>query len=80
MTGGQCLEARRLLRLTQAAVARKLAASPAVISVFERTGHMPPPLYSRQDRLAVLKAFFERAGLEFTSDAPAGVRLRNVVT
>lgn len=78
MTGRQCLKARGLLGLTQAILARKLACSPPVISKFERTGHMAQPMFSRQDRLAELKAVFEKAGVEFTGDAPAGVRLRKV--
>ena len=77
VTGRRCLKARGPLGLTQAVLARKLGCSPAVISKFERTGHMAQPMVSRQDRLTEFKVVFERAG-EFTSDAPAGLRLRKL--
>ena len=37
---------------------------------------MARPKGGARDRVAYLKGFFEKAGVEFTRDAPTGVRLR----
>ena len=79
LTYAQCKEARRLLGLTQSAVAKVLGVSAAEISNFETTGHMPRSK-TNQDRLPKLKAFFQQAGVEFIDEkeGSAGVRLRKV--
>ena len=73
----QCKEARRLLTLTQSAVAKVLGVSAAEISNFETTGHMPRSK-TNQDRLPKLRVFFEQAGVEFIEEngGGPGVRLR----
>lgn len=79
MTYAQCIEARRLLGLTQSDAATALGVNIARISTFETTGHMPRSK-TNQDRLPKLKAFFERFGVEFIEEnvSGAGVRLRKV--
>ena len=67
LTYAQGKEARRLLTLTQSAVAKVLGVSAAEISNFETTGHMPRSK-NKQDRLPKLKAFFERSGVEFIEE------------
>ena len=78
MTYAQCIEARQLLGIKQSDMAKATGVNHRLISNFERNGHMPRFKTGRGDRIASLKAFFEAAGVEFTSDVPTGVRLRNV--
>lgn len=75
LTYAQCKEARRLLGLSQAAVAKVLGVSAAEISNFETTGHMPRSK-NKQDRLPKLKAFFEQSGVEFTNGDGPGVKFK----
>ena len=78
MTGGQCLEARRLLGLTQRRLAKALGLSQAQISIFEITGVMPRAQHNKRDRVADLLAYLEQAGVEFVEEngGGRGVRLR----
>ena len=62
--------------MNQSELAKATGLSQTLISGFESNGHMPRPKNGRGDRVAYLKAFFERAGVEFTGDVQAGVRLR----
>ena len=80
MTPLQCTNARRLLGISQAALAKKLKMPQVVISEFELTGHMAQPRQSGRDRLVELRAWFEQAGIEFGSDneGAGGVRLQKV--
>ena len=78
MTYAQCIEARQLLGITQLDLAKATGVSHRLISNFERNGHMPQFKTGKGDRIASRKAFFEAAGVEFTSNVPTGVRLRNV--
>jgi transcriptional regulator with XRE-family HTH domain len=77
VTYAQCIEARRLLGLKQSDVAKAIGVNASLISVFETTGHLSR-MKDGRDRVPKLKAFFEKAGVEFTSQVPAGARLRKV--
>ena len=82
MTGGQCLEARRLLGLTQRRLAKALGLSQAQISLFETTGVMPRAQHGKRNRLAALLTYFEQAGvqlIEKNGDGGPGVRLREPI-
>ncbi len=68
-----------MLGMTQASVARQLGLSQAVISIFERTGHMTRATYTRRDRAADLKGWFEQVGVEFTNSDEPGVKVRKAV-
>lgn len=70
ITGEQCIRSRRLLGLTQEALARTAAVSVDTISRFESGGGSRPP--SR----AKLRAALEAAGVVFTNGDEAGVKLR----
>ena len=78
MTADQCLEARRLLGLTQRQLAKALALSQAHISLFETTGVMPRAQHGKRNRMAELLTYFEQAGIEFVDEngGGPGVRLR----
>ncbi len=76
MTYAECIEARRLLGMTQTQLATAAKLSQTIISTFESTGHMARPKGGARDRAAYLKVFFEKAGVEFTRDVPTGVRMR----
>ena len=78
VTYAQRIEARRLLGIQQSDPVKYTGANHCFISSFEANGHMPLFETGRGDRVAHLKAFFEAAGVEFTSDLPTGVRLRSV--
>ncbi|RYF21988.1 MAG: XRE family transcriptional regulator [Oxalobacteraceae bacterium] len=77
MTYAQCIEARRLLGLSQSVVAKAIGVSVARISNYETSGHLPRSK-TNQDRLPKLKAFFEQAGVEFIEQKGGGpgVKLR----
>ncbi len=75
MTSAQCIEARRLLALTQMDLAKAARLSKAVIITFEASGHLPRAI-DGPNRMSILTAFFEKAGVEFTNGDQPGVKLR----
>lgn len=79
MTREQCINSRRLLGITQAALARGVGVSQVVISTFERTGHMAQPQRGKRDRMDDLKKWFEQQGVRFTDDGEPEVKLRRAV-
>jgi hypothetical protein len=70
LTGAQCKEARRLLRLSPEALARAAIAHPLTIERFESRGTATFPIQSK------LRAVLEAAGVEFPSEGQPGVRMR----
>ena len=75
MTYAQCIEARRLLGLTQTELSKAAKVNRSAINNFALTGHLPAPK-TGLDRMRLLTTFFEKSGLEFTVAVPAGVQLR----
>jgi transcriptional regulator with XRE-family HTH domain len=71
ITGAQALTARRLLGLSQMALATQVGTSKGVISHFERTGYVSPVL-----DLDRLRKVFEDAGIEFRPDGPPQLRVK----
>ncbi len=65
-----------MLGMTQVEVAWQVGLVQAVISLFERTGHMLRPAYIRRDCAADLKNWFEQAGVEFVERDEPRVKLR----
>lgn len=80
MTYARYIEARRLLGIGQSDLAKATGLTQTPISGFGSGGSMPRPRLGTRDRVAYLKAYFENTGVEFTSEVPAGVRLRKVAT
>ena len=70
-TGQQTLVARRLLGLSQMALARRAGTSKGAIGEFERTGHVASVL-----DLGRLRKVFEDAGLEFRLGGPPQFRVK----
>jgi transcriptional regulator with XRE-family HTH domain len=70
ITGEQCIRSRRLLGLTQQALARAAGVSTDTISRFENGGG------SRSPNRAKLRGVLEAAGVEFTNGGEPGVKLR----
>ena len=79
MTSEQFIEARRLLGYSLRSISRETGIPERLIIAFERTGKMPRARQNVPNRLERLETFLVREGLDFTSDDPAGVRLRRPV-
>lgn len=73
ITPRQCRDARGLLGVTQAELAKRLDATQNAISLFERTGRLERARDARIDRSVALRNWFEQAGVDF---ADGGVKLR----
>jgi transcriptional regulator with XRE-family HTH domain len=71
ITGAQALAARKLLGLTQLALARRAGASGTTIGRFERTGYVSSVLDVGRPRKA-----FEAAGIEFPEGEPPRFRVK----
>ena len=71
ITGAQALTARRLLGLTQVALARRAATSKTAIGDFERKGHVSSVL-----DVGRLRKAFEAAGIEFPEGEPPRFRVK----
>lgn len=76
MTPKQCIEARRLLGLTQSKLAKIADVTQPRLSLFERSGYMAPPLYGQRNRVADLKAALEAAGVTFVDESGGEPRVR----
>jgi transcriptional regulator with XRE-family HTH domain len=71
ITGAQALVARRLLGLTQLALAKRAGTSGTAVGHFERTGYVSSVL-----DLGQLRKAFEAAGIEFPEGEPPRFRVR----
>jgi transcriptional regulator with XRE-family HTH domain len=71
ITGAQAFLARRLLGLTQLALARRAATSKTAIGDFERTNHASSVL-----NVGRLRKAFEAAGIEFPEGEPPRYRIK----
>lgn len=75
MTPKQCRRARKLLGLTQGALARALNIQDYDIGRYERVGRVPM-VRNGTDPIGAIRAALEEAGVVFTDGEEPGVKLR----
>jgi transcriptional regulator with XRE-family HTH domain len=78
VTSKQCKEARKLLGISRAKLAKATGIAQAILLKFENSGHMQRAYSGElaETRVATLRTALEAAGVEFTNGDAPGVRLR----
>ena len=75
MTGEQVRTARELLGWSTLRLSLRAGIPQGALITFEKTGRMPAAMHHRRDRVQLVCAALEGAGVEFTPQQPS-VRLR----